>query len=181
MATTMADLNDLFALPPVTELPPDIMGELQSILRLHSISPQELSYKWESYTMKMGSEQTKLDLPTARAFKRDLQEMLERESRGRAHVRSVDKRGAYATPRSAGKGDDVFGMYVRPKARKVLLLTKNRLDGIVPTTPVPQRSTNGAMKRKAAFDTPAVPKFKKADGMDSPSDVRTNGNTTSAQ
>ena len=112
MATTMAELNDLFAVPPLTELPPDIMGELQSILRLHSISPQELSYKWESYTMKMGSEQTKLDLPTARAFKKDLQEMLERESRGKAHVRSVDKRGAYATPRSAAKGDDVFGMYV---------------------------------------------------------------------
>ena len=112
MATTMTELNDLFAVPPVTELPPDIMGELQSILRLHSISPQELSYKWESYTMKMGSEQTKLDLPTARAFKKDLQEMLERESRGKAHVRSVDKRGAYATPRSAAKGDDVFGMYV---------------------------------------------------------------------
>ena len=58
--------------------------------------------------MKMGSEQTKLDLDTARAFKKDLQEMLERESRGKAHVRSVDKRGA--TPRSTGKGDDVFGM-----------------------------------------------------------------------
>ena len=112
MATIKAELNDLFALPPVTELPPDIMSELQSILRLHSISPQELSYKWESYTMKMGSEQTKLDLLTARAFKKDLQEMLERESRGKAHVRSVDKRGAYATPRSAAKGDDVFGMQV---------------------------------------------------------------------
>ena len=110
MATLQAELNDLFAIPPVTELPSDVLGELQSILRLHSISPQELSYKWESYTMKMGSEQTKLDLATARAFKKDLQEMLERESRGKAHVRSVDKRGAYATPRSATKGDDVFGM-----------------------------------------------------------------------
>ena len=110
MATLQAELNDLFAIPPVTELPSDVLGELQSILRLHSISPQELSYKWESYTMKMGSEQTKLDLATARAFKEDLQEMLERESRGKAHVRSVDKRGAYATPRSATKGDDVFGM-----------------------------------------------------------------------
>ena len=60
--------------------------------------------------MKMGSEQTKLDLSTARAFKKDLQEMLERESRGKAHVRSVDKRCAYATPRAASKGDDVFGM-----------------------------------------------------------------------
>ena len=110
MTTFKAELNELFAIPPVTELPPDLLGELQSILRLHSISPQELSYKWESYTLKMGSEQTKLDLPTARAFKKDLQEMLERESRGKAHVRSVDKRGAYATPRSAAKGDDVFGM-----------------------------------------------------------------------
>ncbi len=110
MTTAKVELNDLFAIPPVTELPPDVLGELQSILRLHSISPQELSYKWESYSMKMGSEQTKLDLSTARAFKKDLQEMLERESRGKAHVRSVDKRGAYATPRSTGKEDDVFGM-----------------------------------------------------------------------
>ena len=110
MTTINTELNELFAIPPITELPPDVLGELQSILRLHSISPQELSYKWESYTLKMGSEQTKLDLPTARAFKKDLQEMLERESRGKVHVRSVDKRGAYATPRSAAKGDDVFGM-----------------------------------------------------------------------
>lgn len=110
MTTTKAELNELFAIPPVTDLPPDVLGELQSILRLHSISPQELSYKWESYSMKMGSEHTKLDLPTARAFKKDLQEMLERDSRGKAHIRSVDKRGAYATPRSAAKGDDVFGM-----------------------------------------------------------------------
>jgi DNA polymerase alpha subunit B len=110
MATAESELNELFAIPPVTELPPDVLGELRSILRLHSISPQELLYKWESYTMKMGSEQTKLDLETARAFKKDLQEMLERDSRGKAHLRSVDKRGAFATPRSAAKGDDVFGM-----------------------------------------------------------------------
>lgn len=110
MASIKAELNELFAIPPVTELTPDVLAELQSVLRLHSISPQELSYKWESYSMKMGSEQTKLDLETTRAFKKDLQEMLEREARGKAHVRSVDKRSAYATPRSSGKGDDVFGM-----------------------------------------------------------------------
>ena len=110
MTPLKAELNDLFTIPPATELPPDVLGELQSILRLHSISPQELSYKWESYAMKMGSEQTKLDLATTKAFKKDLQEMLERESRSKAHVRSVDKRGAYATPRSAKTGDDVFGM-----------------------------------------------------------------------
>lgn len=61
------------------------------------------------------------------------------------------------------------------------MLTDNRLDGIVPNTPIPQRSTNGTMKRKAAFDTPAVPKFNKIDGMSSPSDGRTNGTTTSVQ
>ena len=111
MTNVIAELNERFALAPATELPQDISGELQSILRLHSLTAEELSYKWESYTMKMGSDQTNLDLITARAFKKDLQEMLERDSRGKAHIRSVDKRGAYATPR-AGKGDDVFGMLV---------------------------------------------------------------------
>lgn len=84
------------------------------MLRLHSISPQELSYKWESYTMKMGSEQTKLDLATARAFKTDIQESLEREARAKAHVRSADRRGggAIATPRNATKGADAFDMCV---------------------------------------------------------------------
>ena len=61
------------------------------------------------------------------------------------------------------------------------LLNEDRLDGMVPITPIPQRFTNSAMKRKAAFDTPVVPKFNKADGMSSPSDGRTNGNTNSVQ
>lgn len=117
MADVKAELNELFAIPPVTELPLDVLGELQSILRLHSISPVELLYKWESYTIKMGmdSDQIKLDLVTARAFKKDIQEILEREARGKAHVRSVDKKGAYATPRNAGKGGDVFDMYLALK------------------------------------------------------------------
>ena len=115
MASVKVELNELFAIHPVTELPPDVMGELQSMLRLHSITPQELRYKWESYSMKMGMDQSSLDLGTARALKKDLQEMLERDSRGKAHIRSVDKRGAFATPRAA-KGDDVFGMLVQ-KAR----------------------------------------------------------------
>ncbi len=112
MASTKDELNELFAILPVTELSPDVSGELHSICRLHSISPQELRYKWESYSMKMGSEQTQLDLITARAFKKDLQEMLERESRGKAHHRSVDKRAGHATPRNTGKSDNIFGMYV---------------------------------------------------------------------
>ncbi len=110
MANIKDELNELFAILPVTELPPDVSGELQSICRLHSISPQELRYKWESYSMKMGSEPDQLDLITARALKKDLQEMLERESRGKAHHRSSDKRATHSTPRNAGKSDDVFGM-----------------------------------------------------------------------
>lgn len=54
-----------------------------------------------------------------------------------------------------------------------------RLDGIVPNTPVPQRA-NSLTKRKSAFETPAVPKFNKANGMSSPSDARTNGTTSMA-
>lgn len=113
MSAIIDELNSIFALPPATELPPDISGELQSICRLHSISAQELSYKWESYSMKMGTEQTQLDLPTVRAFKKDLQELVEREARSKSHMRSVDRRGAYATPRNAAKGGDVFGMHVQ--------------------------------------------------------------------
>ncbi|KAL8786008.1 MAG: hypothetical protein Q9195_008389 [Heterodermia aff. obscurata] len=154
MANVKVELNELFAVHPVTELPPDVLGELQSILRLHSITPQELLYKWESYSMKMGMDQASLDLGTARALKKDLQEMLERDSRGKAHIRSADKRGAFATPR-AGKGDDVFGM----------------LNGFVPNTPS-QRPPTGASKRKAVFETPAQPKAAKANGTSSPSDAR---------
>ena len=118
MSATVEELNDIFAIPPVNELSPEILGELQSICRLHSISPKELSYKWESYSIKMGSDQTKLDLATARAFKKDLQEIVEREARSKSHVRSADRRGAYATPRNAAKGGDAFGMYVRVELKK---------------------------------------------------------------
>ena len=109
--------------------------------------------------MKMGSESTVLDFDNVRAFKKDLQEMLERDSRGKAG-RSVDRR-AHATPRGSGIGDDVFGMF----------------DSTIPNTPLQHRSTKPSTKRKAAFETPAVPKFSKADGMSSPTDGRTNGQT----
>lgn len=112
MSDFNSELNDLFAIPPSTGLPLDVLGELQSILRLHSISPQELSYKWEAYTYKMRPDQTELNLATVRAFKKDIQEVLEREVRGKAHVRSAGKRGSYATPRNAGKGGDAFDMYL---------------------------------------------------------------------
>jgi DNA polymerase alpha subunit B len=108
------ELNEHFAASHPDGLPEDILIELRSILRVHGISPQELFYKWESYSLKMGSEETKVDLETIRAFKKDVQDILERESRSKAHMRSADKRGGGPTPRAprvAIHSDDIFGMY----------------------------------------------------------------------
>ena len=111
MSDTKDALNELFTVPPDTELQPDVLGELQSILRLHSIDPQELSYKWEAHAIRMGVDSAKMDLPTVRAFKKDLQELLERDARGKSHHKSVDKKAAFATPRN-GKANKVQGLYV---------------------------------------------------------------------
>lgn len=104
------ELNSLFA-PPGTQLEPDVLSELESIMRLHSIPPQELFYKWESYSIKMGSDDLKLNIDTARALKKDVQDGLERESRNKAHVRSADKRTG-GQSRNITSNGDVFGMYV---------------------------------------------------------------------
>lgn len=139
-------LVELFAPQPDAELAPDVMGELQSMLRLHSIAPQELFYKWESYSLKMGADETRLDLNTARAFKTDLFESLERENRSKVHTRAgADRRtAAGATPRNVVKNSgDVFGM----------------LDGVVPHTPG-RRGANGvggsSLQRKAGAQTPGA-------------------------
>jgi DNA polymerase alpha subunit B len=113
MEPTTEELNALFAPSSSSGLPADVLGELQSMLRLHSISAQELFYKWESYSLKMGPDDTMLNLETVRAFKKDVQDALERESKGKSHVRGgTDKRnGVGATPRAVTTNGDVFGMY----------------------------------------------------------------------
>lgn len=105
---SITELSELFAQPNQT-LSEDVSAELQSIIRLHSISEQELFFKWEAYSIKMGSENTRLDYKTVRDFKKDLQDTLERESRGKAHVNSASKRGPINTPRNGTTGD-VFGV-----------------------------------------------------------------------
>ncbi|KAF2260144.1 DNA polymeras-like protein alpha/primase associated subunit [Lojkania enalia] len=141
------------------ELPPEILGELQSMLRLYSVSPEELDFKWQAYYMKMGGEDTQLDLKTARNFKKDIQDALERESRAKAQPRNDTKRVAH-TPRAAGRGaEDVFGM----------------LDGLVPNTPRPGAlgGANGStIKRKSNFETP-VSKASKSHEMSSPGGILT--------
>lgn len=103
-----AEINELFASAAPDGLPKDVLTELQSILRVHSIAPQELFYKWESYCLKMG-EETKMDLETVRLFKRDVQEGLERESRSRGGRQTEKKLPQTTTPRAATTSD-VFGM-----------------------------------------------------------------------
>lgn len=103
------ELNELFAPASGTELEPDVLAELQSIMRLHSIPAQELFYKWESYSIKMGSDDMRLNIDTARALKKDVQDGLERDSRSKAHLLSSSKRGG-ATSRGMTSTGDVFGM-----------------------------------------------------------------------
>lgn len=106
------ELRQLFARSTSGELSDDIVAELESIMRLHDLSAQELFYKWESFCIKMGAEQTQLTLENARALKLDIQEALERESRSKSHLRSADKRNAaLATPRHVQNSANVFGMY----------------------------------------------------------------------
>lgn len=134
------ELQGLFG-GAASSLPPEVLGELQSILRLHSTSAQELFYKWESYSIKMGAEDTSLDLKTARDFKKDLEEQLERETRGKAEVRKTERRVA-PTPRAGAVGGDVFGI----------------LDGMIPNTPQSASlgRLNSTTKRKSNFETPAA-------------------------
>jgi DNA polymerase alpha subunit B len=106
--STETELKERFALAGA-ELEADVLAELQSIMRIHSIDAQELWYKWESYSMKMGSDDINLNINTARALKKDVQDGLERENRSKAHVLNSNKRGG-ATPRNVMSNGDVFGM-----------------------------------------------------------------------
>ena len=105
------ELNSLFALPG-KPLEPDVIAELQSIMRLHGLPPQEIFYKWESYSIKMGADDMKLDINTARALKQDVQDGLERESRNKAHVRRSDNKRTAQLPRTGAHTGDVYGMSV---------------------------------------------------------------------
>ncbi|KAF1938967.1 DNA polymerase alpha 70 kDa subunit [Clathrospora elynae] len=133
------------------EFPADVLAELQSMLRLYSISPEELDFKWQAYNMKMGGEENKMDVKTARDFKKTIQDALERESRGKAQQRNDVKRGQ-PTPRA--KGGDMYDI----------------LEGFVPNTPRPSAwsgASGSTVKRKSTFQTPGS-KANKAHDMSSP-------------
>ena len=112
MDATATELNELFSATFPDGIPKDILGELQSMLRIHSITAEELFYKWESYSIKMG-EEVRLNLETVRGFKQDVQEALERETRGKAGRQGEKRSTVAATPRATAT-TDVFGMYATP-------------------------------------------------------------------
>ncbi|KAI9928168.1 hypothetical protein ASPWEDRAFT_39028 [Aspergillus wentii DTO 134E9] len=148
MEDLTGELNELFAASSPDGLPKDVLTELQSIVRVHSMSPQELFYKWESFCLKMGSEETKLNLDTVRLFKRDVQEALERESRSKTGRQAEKKSTMSATPRAAAN-TDMFGMLDG--------LTPNASNGRAPN------GVNGSAKRKSDFGSPSVSKVGKVE------------------
>ncbi|KAJ5894322.1 hypothetical protein N7495_006013 [Penicillium taxi] len=154
---TTAELNELFAASCPDGIPKDVLAELQSILRVHSITAEELFYKWESYSIKMGDD-VKLNLDSARLFKRDLQEILERDTRGKAGRQTERRPAVTGTPR-ASAGSDVFGVFDQ--------LTPNASNG---------RQMNvvtGSAKRKAEFTSPVTAKVSRIEKNGTPGDAKT--------
>ncbi|KAI4868265.1 DNA polymerase alpha, subunit B [Hypoxylon rubiginosum] len=137
------ELNELFGMPN-KELEPDVVSELQSIMRIHSLSAQDLYFKWESYSIKMDMDGNSLSLETLRALKQDIQDALERSNRTHhAHIKT-EKRSA-GTPRTAIKnGGDVYGM----------------LEGMVPNTPATGKLSKSASKRRHQLETPSMTRVK---------------------
>ena len=133
---TVAELNERFGTAN-KELEEDIVNELQSIMRLHQLSVEDMFFKWESYCIKMDMDESKLSYNTIRAFKQDLQDALERSHRTQANVKPEKRVGA--TPRTGSKvnNSDVFGM----------------LDGLT-STPGSGRAKTGPKR------TPAVSRVK---------------------
>ncbi len=104
---TVAELNERFGRGGAP-LEPDVLAELQSILRLHHLSVQDLFFKWESYCIKMDREDMTASLDVLRALKQDLQDALERSTRTQVHAKQEKRIGA--TPRTAVKTSDAYGM-----------------------------------------------------------------------
>ncbi|KAB5531271.1 DNA polymerase subunit alpha B [Coniochaeta sp. 2T2.1] len=140
--SVVTELNDRFG-SGGKQLQPDVVAELQSIMRLHELSPEDLWFKWESYSMKMDLEGNNVSITTLRAFKQDLQDALERSNRNPAtHIKTEKRVGA--TPRTVTKNGDVFGI----------------LDSLVPGTPATGSKHKLSSNRKRQLDTPSVSRIK---------------------
>ncbi|KAG6000716.1 hypothetical protein E4U54_001319, partial [Claviceps lovelessii] len=109
------DIQDRFS--PNKPLEQDVLYEIQSILRLHALSVDDLFFKWDAYCIKMDLEaQLALSLPNLRHLKQSIQDELEKSHRA---TQARAERKVNAAPRGGVSAGDVFGM----------------LDGLVPSTP----------------------------------------------
>lgn len=126
--SSVQELNELFGAGD-KGLGQDVVVEMQSIMRLYSLSPQDLFFKWESYCIKLDIESAQPSYDKMRAFKQDLQDALEKSTRTQVHIKPERHHRAGGTPRAAAKGGDVFGM----------------IDGLIPNTPSARKS---ALRKK---------------------------------
>ncbi|RXG41330.1 hypothetical protein VDGE_09232 [Verticillium dahliae] len=120
---------------------PDVIKEMQSIMRLYELSAEDLYYKWESYCIKMEMDAATVTLPPLRNLKQDIQDALEKNTRQQTQVKTEKRVGA--TPRAARAGGDVYGM----------------LDGLLPNTPASVRNKNASAKKKP-YETPSMSRVK---------------------
>ncbi|KAI1810948.1 DNA polymerase alpha/epsilon subunit B [Poronia punctata] len=137
------ELNDRFGTGD-RPLDHNVLVELQSIMKLHSLTPQDLFFKWESYCIKMDMDEMKLSVESLGALKQDLLDALERNSRSH-HVQIKSEKRPGATPRTTTKNSgDVFGM----------------LEGMVPSTPGAGRLSKSAVKKRNPLETPSISRVK---------------------
>ncbi|TDZ68491.1 DNA polymerase alpha subunit B [Colletotrichum sidae] len=123
-------------------LEPEVLTELQSIMRLHEVSGEDLFYKWESFCIKMDMDAANPDMTHVRTFKAELQDQLEKAAKQQTHIKT--ERRAHGTPRAVRGGGDVFGM----------------LDGLMPSTPSSGRLNKPSSLRKKAHQTPTMSRVK---------------------
>jgi DNA polymerase alpha subunit B len=159
MAEIETQIRELFA-SSNSNIPQDVLHELLSITRLLSLDPQELFYKWESYVLKMGTENTRLEYKTAKDFKKDLQDALERESRAKGQ-NAAPRKAMAATPRAGAAAGDMFDM----------------LGGAMSTTP---RNIGSAKRKLGDHQTPTSKAAKNiANSSPAPTQARDNNSSGS--
>ncbi|KAG5959911.1 hypothetical protein E4U56_004711 [Claviceps arundinis] len=130
----MADTDIQTRFSPHKPLEQDVLYEIQSIIRLHDLSVDDLFFKWDAYCIRMDLDaQSALSLQNIRNLKHSIQDELEKSHRA-TQVRG--ERKVNAAPRGVS-GGDVFGM----------------LDGLVPSTPAlasraANRGSGSELKRK---------------------------------
>jgi DNA polymerase alpha subunit B len=134
----MADTELQSRFSPNKPLEEDVRAELESIMRVHNLSAEDLFFKWESYCIKLDLDAQAISLSAVRNLKQNIQDALEKTQR-QAQVKTERKVTATPKPKTSAKG---------------------MLDSLVPSTP----ATGGRLSRipgsgsalKRRIDTPGA-------------------------